>query len=528
VNRPFLPWALTALSFAGAASLLAQEAPRPGYAGSEACAGCHPERETLLLESDHAGILRQKGLDGCETCHGPGKDHSDSGGSTFIRNPTKAQAADLHQVCSLCHGRELATVHANEAAHRARGESCARCHEVHRAKKDDPRRAHPGVRAERAWLAERAKPVGPDRCAGCHSDRRETLAVSAHASLLAGPGCEECHGTGSLHADSGGARRFILNPKQRPLDALRADCRKCHDVRGTDYHDGRGRFEKTPCVQCHTIHLAKPERPAPPKNVRAHAERPEGGNAECRRCHAPSFDQVAHSMHRGLLERPDGCEACHGPSGAHAAAGGRPTLTVNPAKLPPGRKDEFCLKCHSGTKALLSWNLSGHRRRGIGCLDCHPMGQHAATPTGEPARVDSFRRCGGCHGAEAAQFRLPNRHRVPEAMQCWDCHQPHGEAGYFQKRELREDACYRCHREKRGPFVYEHPAGRIDGCTACHLPHGSINRRLLTHRDSRDLCSQCHSVIPIFHDQSPGSPYRNCLNCHTEQHGSRFNRFLFR
>ena len=71
-------------------------------------------------------------------------------------------------------------------------------------------------------------------------------------------------------------------------------------------------------------------------------------------------------------------------------------------------------------------------------------------------------------------------------------------------------------------------ADRVEGCVVCHLPHGSINRRLLTHREVRMQCLQCHSNILPFHDQSPGSQYRNCIDCHTEIHGSHLDPWYFR
>jgi len=43
-----------------------------------------------------------------------------------------------------------------------------------------------------------------------------------------------------------------------------------------------------------------------------------------------------------------------------------------------------------------------------------------------------------------------------------------------------EETCLRCHADKRGPFVFEHPPVKVEGCEGCHVPHGSMNARLLT------------------------------------------------
>ena len=113
-------------------------------------------------------------------------------------------------------------------------------------------------------------------------------------------------------------------------------------------------------------------------------------------------------------------------------------------------------------------------------------------------------------------------------MGCSDCHNPHSARPKVRDRELRERACVRCHTEYRGPFVFAHQAGRSDGCVVCHTPHGSSNRRLLTHHNTQQNCLQCHADFPVFHDQTSGAVFTNCLSCHTEIHGSNHSRYFFR
>ena len=91
------------------------------------------------------------------------------------------------------------------------------------------------------------------------------------------------------------------------------------------------------------------------------------------------------------------------------------------------------------------------------------------------------------------------------------------------------DNCYSCHAEKRGPHLWEHPPAAED-CSLCHRPHGSVNDRLLVTRGPF-LCQQCHSAA--FHPSllNSGSTMgnrsnnqnllgKNCLNCHSQVHGS--------
>ena len=78
-------------------------------------------------------------------------------------------------------------------------------------------------------------------------------------------------------------------------------------------------------------------------------------------------------------------------------------------------------------------------------------------------------------------------------MTCTVCHPPHKGAiqiGGGTSILSANDTCIRCHPAQRGPYVFEHEAVR-EGCTICHSPHGSVNPKLLTVRDS-NLCFKCH------------------------------------
>ncbi len=90
----------------------------------------------------------------------------------------------------------------------------------------------------------------------------------------------------------------------------------------------------------------------------------------------------------------------------------------------------------------------------------------------------------------------------------------------------------KCHTETAGPFVFEHPAVKVEGCTSCHSPHGSQNARLLAKSNVNTLCLQCHTVndnfsapeIPSFHNQAV--QYQACTICHTQIHGSNASAVL--
>ena len=115
-------------------------------------------------------------------------------------------------------------------------------------------------------------------------------------------------------------------------------------------------------------------------------------------------------------------------------------------------------------------------------------------------------------------------------MPCSRCHNPHSS---FSKALLgtanKNDTCYQCHAEKRGPYLWEH-APVAEDCSLCHDPHGSNNPGMLSMRGPM-LCQSCHTQPEhqSFANGPDGLPDgnasryllgRNCMNCHTQVHGS--------
>ena len=136
--------------------------------------------------------------------------------------------------------------------------------------------------------------------------------------------------------------------------------------------------------------------------------------------------------------------------------------------------------------------------------------------------------CYACHLTVQAQFALPEHHRVPEGlMKCSDCHNPHGTENFVSLNNPSWETCVKCHVEKRGPYVFEHPAVKIEGCVSCHNPHGSSNNMLLVRREGRQLCLQCHtgfhSQAAVPHSRLGFQTSGECLRCHVTIHGSNLD-----
>ena len=114
-------------------------------------------------------------------------------------------------------------------------------------------------------------------------------------------------------------------------------------------------------------------------------------------------------------------------------------------------------------------------------------------------------------------------------MECTSCHTPHGSNNVRMLKvgNTINEACASCHAEKRGPFLWEHSAGR-ENCASCHDPHGSNNDRMLVAKVPM-LCQRCHISSghpPTIYDQTQLTAASNrmigrgCVNCHSQIHGS--------
>ena len=211
---------------------------------------------------------------------------------------------------------------------------------------------------------------------------------------------------------------------------------------------------------------------------------------------------------------------------------------------------ETCGSCHE--KEHKYFRLSEHSKVTInitdedaeageaeGCETCHGPGSLHLEGYGDKSKIirGGPDTCFDCHLDIKGRFLLQHRHPVIEGfMTCSDCHSLHGKDVRATGGEslLREsEKCFNCHKEQRGPFVFEHDARR-EGCQVCHKPHGSINDVLLV-AGQTTTCIRCHWQSGF---NTPMSTLGNvphgfiadigrgaeCIDCHTAPHGSNISR----
>jgi len=383
--------------------------------------------------------------------------------------------------------------------------------------------------------------VGSDSCLDCHPGRGRSLRASFHDSLVSplssSVGCEECHGPGIDHVGDGDTRR-IRHPDRAPREASNAVCLRCHSAVLDPVRPFRGHpkwvdARRVACASCHEVHqdraVRRSEHALGPFRSAAELEA-AGATAPapsaCIACHPDYHPEMARSGHADLAREGRACAECHGNGSLHAASGGLRGLILEPTRLEAAEADRSCAACHeTADRPLLRWTCAEHRLEGVSCVACHDP--NAAR--GRTLREEDPALCVRCHSDVGAEFRLPSRHPVGEGrMRCSDCHDPHGNESGVHRFDLSRRACAQCHAEKAGPFVFDHTAKDVEGCVACHWPHGSPNARLLETRDVRTLCLACHPDLPRDHEQRQGSVFRECLRCHVEIHGSQTSRTFLR
>ena len=278
------------------------------------------------------------------------------------------------------------------------------------------------------------------------------------------------------------------------------------------------------------------------------------GTDTCVTCHEDQQRRFKNTVMGKIMAHPrtpaeaKGCESCHGPGKAHVEAGGSketiPIRFTKDSKNSVDEKNDACLTCHSRGNRLF-WKGSPHDSRSLACVDCHQVKQEVhrsvsaenryQAPLTENTSVKKPQPelCLQCHQMRRAQLQRSSHMPFREGkVTCTSCHNPHGSPNPKQLlQSTANENCLTCHTERRGPFLWEHPAV-AENCLNCHEAHGSSNAQLLKVRMPR-VCETCH--VARYHPSTP-QPLnsvrnfnRGCTNCHVAIHGSNHpsgNNFL--
>lgn len=254
---------------------------------------------------------------------------------------------------------------------------------------------------------------------------------------------------------------------------------------------------------------------------------PAAKKIPCLDCHeGPVVSSILNTKHAMMADKrtpfaQDACQTCHGASQEHMDSGGEQVPSTKfgaKSKVPVAEQNKVCLTCHE-SGARMEWKGSAHETAEIACTTCHTLHANQDKTLGKKTQSDV---CYSCHKTQRAQIHRSSAHPIKNGkMSCSGCHNPHGGTGpkLLNKSTLNE-TCYTCHAEKRGPFLWEHQPVQED-CSICHVPHGSNHAPLLNAKGPW-LCQQCHQeeFHPSLKYNGTGIPpnqQEDCLACHKGQ-----------
>jgi len=148
------------------------------------------------------------------------------------------------------------------------------------------------------------------------------------------------------------------------------------------------------------------------------------------------------------------CERCHGLSEGHGTGKGN---VVNPAKLPPDRRDSICMECHfEGTVAI--------DQPGKHLYEFQPGERLSDYIHYFLFKDDQTEKAGALSQFEALSLSMCKR-KSGDKMWCGSCHDSHREPSTEGKTAYYRNKCLSCHGEA---FAARHHADKPD-CIVCHM-----------------------------------------------------------
>jgi hypothetical protein len=174
---------------------------------------------------------------------------------------------------------------------------------------------------------------------------------------------------------------------------------------------------------------------------------------ECLTCHAAATPAVAGTQNRYTLKGVPAsidCARCHGPGEAHAAKPARANI-VNPARLPPTRRNSVCESCHLGGEARIPnpAKTFSDFQPGMALEEVFSVYVSGAAEHRVTGHVEQL--------AAAPCAKDPK-------LWCGSCHDPHRKPAPVERASFYRARCVQCHSVP----AHERELG-VD-CAGCHMP----------------------------------------------------------
>ncbi|MBS1795569.1 MAG: cytochrome c3 family protein [Acidobacteria bacterium] len=280
---------------------------KDGYVGSETCSNCHEGPFKSFSATKHSKLSQLDGwkdkVQGCESCHGPGKEHVEGGGDkTKIISFKNKNSKEVSETCLACHAGKESHNNFRRGDHWRNDVGCADCHTAHGPEYASFKAESivtPGeTTVETPSNANFAmlKKSEPQLCISCHTETKAQFVKPNHHKVLEGAmKCSDCH-----NAHGG------FEQKQVNLSVGNdAACVKCHLDKQGPFVFEHGPVKTEGCTACHTPHGS-----ANPKMLK----RPQIRQL-CLECHSGITDQAAEGPtggpHSQATATGQNCTTCH-------------------------------------------------------------------------------------------------------------------------------------------------------------------------------------------------------------------------
>lgn len=218
------------------------------YAGENTCLACHEGQAYRGTAHGHAFNERTPAANrGCESCHGPGKAHAESGDPALIKRFSNMAPSEVSDTCTSCHNRASHALW-DGSQHDQRNVSCATCHSVHSPKGEPQLRAqnqtalcstcHRSVTNKQHRFNHMPVREGALTCSSCHNVHGSTNVRLLRAGTTIDESCTSCH------ADKRGPYLWEHAP-------VSESCITCHEPHGSN--NDRMLVSRQPflCQRCH-------------------------------------------------------------------------------------------------------------------------------------------------------------------------------------------------------------------------------------------------------------------------------------
>jgi DmsE family decaheme c-type cytochrome len=245
--------------------------------------------------------------------------------------------------------------------------------------------------ASKVVAQDPAEFVGSEVCATCHAEVAKKFESNPHSKMAlmhgnTGATCENCHGGGKAHVESGGDVTKIKQISKMSPKQVDQTCLGCHASTHPNFERSPHAKAGVGCTSCHSVHAGDTEA----KLLKASQPK------LCYQCHADQKAQfsmpIHHKVNEGLLK----CTDCHDVHGTFLANNLRSTEDQN----------QICTKCHTDVRGPFVFEHAPVRAEG--CVTCHtPHGTQNPRLLNMPSIATLCNQChsplsaGGVHGLDA-------------------------------------------------------------------------------------------------------------------------------